>query len=98
MILTSKSEISVFNTPFLDEVFFNSPLCQICEYASLFGGVCSLLLNRRIPDNFTVKSSQIVSCSAHRNWLQTLEGNDESFWKGLDDLGENQCSQDQDLG
>lgn len=92
--MTSNPEISVFNTPFLDEVFFNSPLCQICEYASLFGGVCSLLLNRRIPVNFVVKNSQIVSCSAHRNWLHTLEGSDDTFWDDFKDLRENQSSQE----
>ena len=84
--MTTNPEIPVFNSPFLDEVFFNSPLCQICEYASLFGGVCSLLLNRRLPVNFVVKQSQIVSCSAHRNWLQTLDDNndDEStFWENF---------------
>ncbi|MFX0126073.1 MAG: hypothetical protein ACFFAE_20800 [Candidatus Hodarchaeota archaeon] len=97
--MNSNSEIPVFNSPFLDEVFFNSPLCQICEYASLFGGVCSLLLNRRIPVNLVVKNSQIVSCSAHRNWLQILEWNDEStFCANLKYLGKDQLGEDQDPG
>ncbi len=74
--LASNPEINAINLPFLDEVFFNSPLCQICEYASIFGGVCSLLLNRRIPVNLMVKNSQIVSCSAHRNWIETIDSFD----------------------
>ena len=97
--MTTNPEIPVFKSPFLDEVFFNSPLCQICEYASLFGGVCSLLLNRRLPVNFVVKQSQIVSCSAHRNWLQTLDDDeDSSFWEEFIDLGEKQSNQDLDPG
>lgn len=74
--MVSNHIFPALNLPFLDEVFYNSPLCQICEYASIFGGVCSLLLNRRIPVNLVVKESQIVSCSAHRNWLQTLDDSD----------------------
>lgn len=98
-MLTTNPEIPVFNSPFLDEVFFNSPLCQICEYASLFGGVCSLLLNRRLPVNFIVKQSQIVSCSAHRNWLQTLEDDEEStFWEEFKDLVEKQSNKGLDPG
>ncbi len=84
--MASNPEISLINLPFLDEVFFKSPLCQICEYASIFGGVCSLLLNRRIPINLLVKNSQIVSCSAHRNWVQSLdESDDSSLWDEFDD-------------
>ncbi len=74
--MASTSGINLKSLPFIDEVFSNSPLCQICEYANMFGGVCSLILNRRLPLNFNVKNSQIVSCSAHKNWLQSL---DESF-------------------
>ncbi|MHA2224613.1 MAG: hypothetical protein ACXAC8_05385 [Candidatus Hodarchaeales archaeon] len=70
------ASINLKSLPFIDEVFLKSPLCQICEYASMFGGTCSLLLNRRLPLNFNVKNSQIVSCSAHKNWLQSL---DETF-------------------
>ncbi|UCE14869.1 MAG: hypothetical protein JSV04_06720 [Candidatus Heimdallarchaeota archaeon] len=80
--MVSNVGFSVLNLPFLDEVFYNSPLCQICEYASIFGGVCSLLLNRRIPVNLVVKKSQIVSCSAHRNWLQTLDDFDTPHENG----------------
>ena len=84
--MASNPEIPVISLPFLDEVFFKSPLCQICEYASIFGGVCSLLLNRRIPINLFVKNSQIVSCSAHRNWVQSLDESDNSsLWDEFDD-------------
>ncbi len=84
--MASNPEIQLISLPFLDEVFFKSPLCQICEYASIFGGVCSLLLNRRIPINLLVKNSQIVSCSAHRNWVQSLdESDDSSLWDEFDD-------------
>lgn len=86
-MMTSNSEISIRNLPFLDDVFFNSPLCQICEYDSIFGGVCSLLLNRRIPIDLIVKNSRIVTCSAHRNWLQSINGSgDSSFLEEFDDL------------
>ncbi|MFX1283118.1 MAG: hypothetical protein ACFFB5_05655 [Promethearchaeota archaeon] len=71
--MTSSHSISGPNLPFLDEIFCNSPLCQICEYASVSGGVCLLLLNRRFPVNLIVKDSQVVSCSAHRNWIQSLD-------------------------
>lgn len=64
--------------PFLDDVFLNSPLCQICEYGSTFGGVCSLLLNRRIPFNLVVKNSQIITCSAHRNWIENFGDDDDA--------------------
>ncbi len=85
--LASNPVIKAINLPFLDEVFFNSPLCQICEYASIFGGVCSLLLNRRIPVNLMVKNSQIVSCSAHRNWIETIDSVDtENLWNDTDDF------------
>ena len=85
--LASNPEVNATNLPFLDEVFYNSPLCQICEYASIFGGVCSLLLNRRIPVNLLVKNSQIVSCSAHRNWIETIDPSDvEIPWSNIDDL------------
>lgn len=93
--MTTNPNIPVFDSPFLDEVFINSPLCQICEYASLFGGVCSILLNRRLPVNFVVKQAQIVSCSAHQNWLQTIDDDDDdsTFWENF-----NQSSQDLDSG
>ncbi len=85
--MASNPEINAINLPFLDEVFFNSPLCQICEYASIFGGVCSLLLNRRIPVNFMVKNSQIVSCSAHRNWIESIDPSDtENLWIDTNDF------------
>lgn len=83
--MASDPEIPIRKLPFLDEVFFNSPLCQICEFASIYGGVCSLLLNRRIPVNLVVKNSQIVSCSAHRNWVQSLDSsNDSNLWDEFD--------------
>jgi len=91
--MTSNPEIPVTNLPFLDEIFFNSPLCQICEYASIFGGVCSLLLNRRIPVNLIVKNSQIVSCSAHRNWIQTIgELGESSHWNEF-----NECDDEDEI-
>ena len=71
--MTSKSRLPIDNIPFVDEIFLNSPLCQICEYANMFGGVCSLLLNRRIPSSLIIKESQIISCSSHRNWVQSLD-------------------------
>lgn len=71
--MTSKSRFSMNDIPFVDEIFLNSPLCQICEYANMFGGVCSLLLNRRVPSSLIIKESQIMSCSSHRNWIQSLE-------------------------
>ncbi|MFX0150432.1 MAG: hypothetical protein ACFFAJ_06605 [Candidatus Hodarchaeota archaeon] len=71
--MTSKSKISSIDLPFLDEVFLNSPLCQICEFANYgIGGVCSLLLNRRIPVNLVIQESKIISCSMHRNWISGL--------------------------
>ncbi|MFX1506082.1 MAG: hypothetical protein ACFFDC_08200 [Promethearchaeota archaeon] len=46
-----------------------------------------------------MKQSQIVSCSAHRNWLQTLEDDEEStFWEEFKDLGEKQSNQGLDPG
>jgi hypothetical protein len=49
--------------------------------------------------NFIVKQSQIVSCSAHRNWLQTLDDDEESiFWEEFKDLGEQQSNQGLDTG
>ena len=82
--MTSNPDIPV--SPFLDEVFFNSPLCQICEFASIFGSVCLLLLNRRLPVSLIVKKSQVVSCSAHRNWIQSFKALDESaYWETFDD-------------
>lgn len=71
--MTSKSRFPIDDIPFVDELFLNSPLCQICEYANMFGGVCSLLLNRRVPSCLTIKESQIMSCSSHRNWVQSLD-------------------------
>ena len=71
--MTSKTRFPIDDTPFVDEVFLNSPLCQICEYANMFGGVCSLLLNRRIPSSIIIKDSQIMSCSSHRNWVDFLD-------------------------
>ncbi|MHA2074619.1 MAG: hypothetical protein ACW97X_08380 [Candidatus Hodarchaeales archaeon] len=71
--MTSKSRFPIDDIPFVDEIFLNSPLCQICEYANLFGGVCSLLLNRRVPSTLIIKDSQIMSCSSHRNWVQSLD-------------------------
>jgi hypothetical protein len=71
--MSGKLKITAISFPFLDEVFLNSPLCQICEFANYgIGGVCSLLLNRRIPVNIIVKDSKVVSCSAHRNWIENL--------------------------
>jgi hypothetical protein len=71
--MTSKPDLSAINLPFLDEVFLNSPLCQICEYANYgIGGVCLLLLNRKIPIDLVIKDSKILSCSAHRNWVNGL--------------------------
>ena len=97
--MASNPEIPVISLPFLDEVFFKSPLCQICEYASIFGGVCSLLLNRRIPINLLVKNSQIVSCSAHRNWVQSLdESDDSSLWDEFDDNKNEDISFSRELG
>ncbi|MHA1994488.1 MAG: hypothetical protein ACW97Z_08120 [Candidatus Hodarchaeales archaeon] len=75
--MTSQPLIQPKSLPFLDEIFVNSPLCQICEFANWgMGGVCSLLLNRRIPSVLVVKSSQVISCSAHRNWVENLKGQD----------------------
>ena len=71
--MTSKSRFPMDDIPFVDEIFLNSPLCQICEYANMFGGVCSLLLNRRVPSSLIIKESQIMSCSSHRNWIQSLD-------------------------
>ncbi|MFX1421221.1 MAG: hypothetical protein ACFFB2_02750 [Promethearchaeota archaeon] len=82
--MTNNPEILV--SPFLDEVVLNSPLCQICEYASIFGCICSLLLNRRLPVHLVVKNSQVVSCSAHRNWIRALITLDvSSHWENSDD-------------
>ncbi|MHA1974462.1 MAG: hypothetical protein ACTSW1_15800 [Candidatus Hodarchaeales archaeon] len=68
---------NVSDFPFIDEIFFNSPLCQICEYAAYgMGGVCSLILNRRLPKNLVIKDSQIISCSAQKSWVQGLELSD----------------------
>ncbi|MHA2306651.1 MAG: hypothetical protein ACXACU_14815 [Candidatus Hodarchaeales archaeon] len=71
--MTSKSRFPIDDIPFVDEIFLNSPLCQICEYANMFGGVCSLLLNRRVPSTLIIKNSQIMSCSSHRNWVQSFD-------------------------
>ena len=97
--MASNPEISLINLPFLDEVFFKSPLCQICEYASIFGGVCSLLLNRRIPINLLVKNSQIVSCSAHRNWVQSIDESDaSSLWDEFADYKNDDISSSREKG
>jgi hypothetical protein len=77
--MAAKSSIPVDNIPFLDELFLNSPLCQICEYANMFGGVCSLLLNRRVPD-LVIKHARIMSCSAHRNWVLELDESLVNLW------------------
>ncbi|MFX0170602.1 MAG: hypothetical protein ACFE9L_01650 [Candidatus Hodarchaeota archaeon] len=54
--MASKSTNPSIDLPFLDEVFLNSLLCQICEFANYgIGGVCSLLLNRRIPVNLVIQ-------------------------------------------
>ncbi len=77
--MVNKSSIPVDDIPFLDELFLNSPLCQICEYANMFGGVCSLLLNRRVPD-LVIKKARIISCSAHRNWILELDDSLINIW------------------
>ena len=72
--MTAKPSIPSQTYPFLDEVFSNSPLCQICIYANYgIGGVCSLLLNRRLPSDLVIKDSKIISCTAHRNWVDEIE-------------------------
>jgi hypothetical protein len=77
-VLTIKPQFPTTTFPFLDEVFKNSPLCQICIYANYgIGGVCSLLLNRRMPNDLVIKGSQIVSCKAHRNWVEELDQTDD---------------------
>ncbi|MHA1214396.1 MAG: hypothetical protein ACTSR2_13730 [Candidatus Hodarchaeales archaeon] len=85
---------NVTDFPFIDEVFFNSPLCQICEYAGYgMGGVCSLILNRRLPKNLVIKDSQIVSCDAQKSWVQGLKLVDLD---GLDELFETREIKDSD--
>ena len=77
-LLTIKPTYPTSIFPFLDEVFSKSPLCQICIYANYgIGGVCSLLLNRRMPSDLVIKGSQIVSCKAHRNWIEEFDQTDE---------------------
>ena len=72
--MTAKPNFPAQTYPFLDEVFSNSPLCQICIYANYgIGGVCSLLLNRRMPSDLVIRDSKIVSCKAHRNWVDEIE-------------------------
>ncbi len=75
--------------PFLDEIFLNSPLCQICEYANMFGGVCSLLLNRKIPD-LVIKKAKIMSCSAHRNWVLEIDESLANLWNESSEFESNQ--------
>jgi hypothetical protein len=59
---------------FLDEIFLNSPLCQICEYAIWgMGDVCSLMLNRRVPSELVIQNSQIIFCGSHRNWIEEID-------------------------
>ena len=77
--MATRSSVPVDDIPFLDELFLNSPLCQICEYANMFGGVCSLLLNRRVPD-LVIKHARIISCSAHRNWILELDESLANLW------------------
>lgn len=72
--MTSSTQASPKSLIYLDELFLSSPLCQICKYANWgIGGVCSLLLNRQVPTELVVKSSQIVFCSFHRNWVESIE-------------------------
>ena len=72
--MTAKPFFPSRSYPFLDQVFANSPLCQICIYANYgIGGVCALLLNRRMPSDLVIKGSQIVSCKAHRNWVDEFD-------------------------
>ena len=72
--MTDQPIIPKHIVPFLDELFVNSPLCQICVYANLgIGGVCSLLLNRRVPSELIVQNSQIVTCGTHRNWVEDVD-------------------------
>ena len=76
--MTIKPTFPLKSCPFLDQVFANSPLCQICIYANYgIGGVCSLLLNRRIPADLVIKESRIVSCKAHRNWVEEIDQADD---------------------
>ena len=75
--MTSQPIIPRHSVPFFDELFVNSPLCQICLYANLgIGGVCSLLLNRRVPSELRIKNSQIITCGAHRNWIKNVDFSD----------------------
>ena len=77
--MTAKPSFPPRSYPFLDQVFENRPLCQICIYANYgLGGVCALLLNRRIPSDLVIKGSQIVSCKAHRNWVEEFDQDDGS--------------------
>ncbi len=65
------------SVPFLDEMFVNSPLCQICVYANWrMGGVCDLLLNYRLPSKLVIQNSQIISCGAHQNWVEEIDFGD----------------------
>ncbi len=87
--MATKIRILSEDIPFLDEVFLNSPLCQICEYANMFGGVCSLLLNRKIPD-LVIKKAKIMSCSAHRNWVLEIDESLANLWNISSEIDSNQ--------
>ena len=72
--MTDQPIIPKHSLPFLDELFVNSPLCQICVFANLgIGGVCSLFLNRRVPSELIIQNSQIITCSAHQNWVENVD-------------------------
>ena len=67
-----ESKVTASHLPFFDDLFLNSPLCQICAHGSPLGEVCFLLLNHRTPLDLVIKGSQVISCSAHLNWLDNI--------------------------
>jgi hypothetical protein len=55
----------------------------------MFGGVCSLLLNRKIPD-LVIKKAKIMSCSAHRNWVLEIDESLANLWNESSEFDSNQ--------